>query len=225
MYHTWQGDPKQYYTVSLVGDRHFKGFILDGGSDIIVLYNGENFIYIPVNHIEYIVTDTPDADFIEPSNDSSTPFNFLQKDLTLDGILNEAKGIYQELYINKKCLHGTILEVLDDYIVFYSPIYKKIYIDKKHLKWLIPHMPNERPYDLSEVEFNWQPVEKGFKENFVQQITALTNKLVVLNFGEKIHHIGKIKSISNAMLELKIAKDKSIYVNIAHIQTIHEVEV
>lgn len=224
MYRIWQGNQKEYVTVSLVGNKLFKGIIFDSGSDIMVLFNGEDFIYIPVSHVEYIVADTPDTEFVEPSTIPSILSNNSQKDLTFDSILKEAKGIYQEVcIINKKHLHGTIIDVLDDYIVFYSPVYKKVYIAKKHLKWLIPYSPNERPYDLSESEFNWQQLEKGFKENFAQQLAALLNKLVVLNLGEKIHHIGKIKSISNKMLELITVKEKSMYVNIEHIQTIHEV--
>ena len=215
---------KEYVTVSLVGDKLFKGIIFDSGSDIIVLFNGEDFIYIPVSHIEYIVADTPDAAFVEPSNFSSTLSNHLQKELSLDSILKEAKGIYQELcIINKKSLHGTILDVLDDYIVFYSPIYKKIYIAKRHIKWLIPYMPNERPYDLSEAELKCQQTEKECENYFAQQIAKLTNKLVVLNLSEKIHHIGKIKNINDKMLELQTVRAKSVHVNIAHIQTIHEV--
>ena len=215
---------KEYVTVSLIGDKLFKGIIFDSGSDIIVLFNGEDFIYIPVSHIEYIVADTPDAEFVESPNFSSILLNNLQKDLSLDSILKEAKGIYQELcVINKKSLHGTILDVLDDYIVFYSPIYKKIYIAKRHVKWLIPYMPSERPYNLSEAELNWQQAEKEYLKYYVQQIAQLTNKLVVINLSEKIHHIGKIKNISDTMLELQTARAKSIHVNIAHIQTIHEV--
>ena len=215
---------KEYVTVSLIGDKLFKGIIFDSGSDIIVLFNGEDFIYIPVSHIEYIVEDTPDAEFAEPSSFLSIISNNLQKELSLDSVLKEAKGVYQELCtINKKSLHGTILDVLDDYIVFYSPIYKKIYIAKRHVKWLIPYMPNERPYDLSEAELNWQQAEKECPKYFAQQIAQLTNKLVVLNLSEKIHHIGKIKNISDTMLELQTVRAKSIHVNIAHIQTIHEV--
>ena len=223
MYHLWQEYQKEYVTVSLVGDNHFKGIIFDSGADIIVLFNGENFFYIPISHIEYIAADTPDTEFKQPSTFPNTPLN-KKEELTLDSILNEAKGVYQELcVINKKILHGTILEVLEDYIAFYSPIYKKIYVAKKHLKWLSPYLQNERPYDLSEVEFNWKQVEKEFKVNFIQQLMALSNKLVILNLGEKISHIGKVENISDKMLELKTVKGKNMFVNIEHIQTFHEV--
>ena len=224
MYHIWQENQQQYVAVSLVGDKFFKGVIFDSGRDIIVLFNGEQFIYIPFIHIESIVADTPDANFIQPSDLPSISSDQLQKGLALDDVLKEAKGIYQELgIINKKPLHGTILEVLDDYIVFNSPVYKTIYIAKKHLKWIIPYTPSERPYGLSDSEFNWQQGEKEFKKGFTQQLATLINKLVVLNLGDKIYHTGKIKNISNAMIELQTVRAKSIYVNIAHIQTIHEV--
>ncbi len=222
MYGIWQGDQKEYVTVSLIGDQLFKGIIFDSGSDIIVLFNGENFIYIPVSHIEYIVADTPDTEFAGPSDSPIIPLDDNKKNLTFESILKEAKGINQEIcIINKKYLYGTVLEVMDDYLVFYSPVYKKIYIPIKHIKWLIPYTPNERPYGLSEEEFCWKQAEEGFEANFEQQLMVLLNKLIVLNMGEKIHHIGKVKSINGKMLELKTAKEKRTYVNIEHIQTIH----
>lgn len=224
MHPIWQENQKKYVTVCLVGDHLFKGVIFDSGSDIIVLFTGENFFYIPFSHIEYIVADTPDTEFSEPSNYPSIFTNRNQKDLTLASILKQAIGVYQEIcIISKKSLYGTVLDVLEDYIVFYSPIYKELYIPIEHIKWLVPSMLNERPYSLSEEEFNWQQVEQDFKGNFIMQLATLVNKLVVINFGEKIHHIGKVKSITNRVLELTIAKDKSMYINLEHVQIIHHV--
>lgn len=161
---------------------------------------------------------------MEPSSTLSILSTNPQKELTFDRILKEAKGIYVEIYIlNKKPLHGTILEILDDYIVFYSPIYKKIYCPKDHLKWLIPYSTTERPYNLSASEYNWLHVEKGFEKNLNLQLKKSLNKLIVINFGEKTHHIGKIISINDKMLELRTVKEESVYVNIEHVQTISEV--
>ncbi|MER2029685.1 MAG: hypothetical protein ABS903_11020 [Solibacillus sp.] len=222
MYDIWQGDKKEYVTVSLIGDQLFKGIIFDSGSDIIVLFNGENFIYIPVSHIEYIVAETPDTEFAVPSDSPIIPLDINKKNLTFESILKEAKGINQEIcIINKKYLFGTVLEVMDDYLVFFSPVYKRTYIPINHIKWLIPYTPNERPYGLSEAEFSWKQADEGFEANFEKQLAVLLNKLIVLNMGEKTHHIGKVKSINGKMLELKTAKEKRTYVNIEHIQTIH----
>lgn len=224
MYHIWGENKQKFVTVNLVGDKVFRGDIFDSGIDIIVLFNGEEFIYIPIYHIESIAADTPDTDYEQHSDLPSISLNLSQNALSLDDVLKEAKGIYQELCIsNKKPLHGTILEVLDDYIVFYSPIYKTVYIPKKHLKWLIPYSTSERPYGLSDAEFSGQNSRQKFKGDFLQQLEILSNRLVVLNLDDKKHHTGRIKSISNAMIELQTVKMKSVFVNIAHIQTIHEV--
>ena len=224
MYRIWGEDKQKFVTVNLVGEKAFRGDILDSGIDIIVLFNGEEFIYIPIYHIETIAADTPDTDYAQHSQLPSINLNLSQNSLSLDDVLKEAKGIYQEISIStKKSLHGTILEVLDDYIVFYSPIYKTVYIPKKHLKWLIPYSTNEQPYGLSDAEFYRQYYKQDFKANFIQQLEDLSNKLVVLNLDNKKHHTGRIKNISNAMIELQTVKMKSVYVNIEHIQTIHEV--
>lgn len=224
MYRFWGEKEQKFVKVHLVGEKVFRGDIFDSGVDIIVLSNGEDFIYIPIYHIESIVADTPDSDYAQHSDMPSINLNLSQNGLSLEDVLIEAKGINQELSIStKKSLHGTILEVLDNYIVFYSPIYKTIYISKKHIKWLIPYSTSKRPYGLSDSEFYSQYQKQIYKADLIQQLETLTNKLVVLNLDNKKHHTGKIKSISNAMIELQTVKMESVYVNIAHIQTIHEV--
>ena len=224
MYRIWGEKEPNFVTVNLVGEKVFKGEIFDSGIDIIVLFNGEEFIYIPIYHIESIATDTTDSDYTQHSDLPIINLSLSQNGLSLDDVLKEAKGIYLELYIStKKSLHGTVLEVLEDYIVFYSPIYKTLYIAKKHLKWLIPYSTSERPYGLSDSEFYDQYRKQKYKADLMQQLETLSNKLVVLNLDNKKHHIGKIRTISNAMMELQTVNLESVYVNIAHIQTIHEV--
>lgn len=224
MHHLRGENQEEHVSVSLIGDKDFKGVIFDSGKDIIVLFNGEEFIYIPISHIESIVQENPDTGYTQPTDVSNINFIQLEKDLSFEDILIEAKGIFQEFCVlTRKPLHGTILEVLDDYIVFYSPIYKNVYIPKAHVKWIIPFTPNNRPYGLAESQVNGHGSCRKFKDNFEEQLNMLINKLVILNLGDKSYHTGKILSISHQMVELQTAKKKSIYINTEHIQTIHEV--
>ena len=48
-------------------------------------------------------------------------------------------------------IHGYVTSVMNDYIVFYSPVYKTVYISLKHLKWLIPYKENQVPYALNKM--------------------------------------------------------------------------
>ncbi|MGZ4032878.1 MAG: DUF6897 domain-containing protein, partial [Tumebacillaceae bacterium] len=45
--------------VVVSGDKKCYGTIVDTGSDIIVVYNGETFLYIPVVHVQKIKLWSP----------------------------------------------------------------------------------------------------------------------------------------------------------------------
>lgn len=39
--------------VKLIGEKRFKGILIDVGNDIIVLYNGQDYVYISLYHVQY----------------------------------------------------------------------------------------------------------------------------------------------------------------------------
>ena len=39
--------------VKLIGEKRFKGVLIDVGNDIVVLYNGQDYVYISLYHVQY----------------------------------------------------------------------------------------------------------------------------------------------------------------------------
>jgi hypothetical protein len=205
--------------VKTSGEAIFRGTLIEVGQDIIVLFDDENFIYIPLLHVHRInLSDNIDETISDPNEASLRKIEAISYHKTL---LN-AKGIFTEIYVTGgKSLHGYITEVLSDYLVFYSPIYKTIFISLNHLKWLMPYKQNTTPYTLSNKELPINPPSIPLLHSFEEQLKKSEGKLVVLDTQATSMKVGVLKKVNNGFIELTIVNGESIYVNLDHIKSLH----
>lgn len=216
---------KEIIQIEVSGKRLIKGTVIDLGTDIIVLFNGADYVYIPFYHIQNIsVIQKDEFDIIDDPTELPGINNGENKgDLSLEDTLSLAKGKNVEIYIiNDQLLHGCITQIKDDYFEFYSPIYKTMYISINHLKWLIPFSSNESLYEPV-VNNSMKTNQEILPSTFEVQVAKFKDKIVVLNIGGNRSHIGKIKNVEVQIVELERARKAPIYLNIAHIKTFHEV--
>ncbi|MBK3497419.1 DUF2642 domain-containing protein [Viridibacillus sp. YIM B01967] len=220
-----QNFDKEIVFFDLSGKKNLKGTMIDMSNDMIVLFNGTDFIYIPIDHIQNFGIDNDNKDEIkEPSESPSIISNKNKTDLTLAKVLSQAQGIYVEIYVTgNQPLHGYITNIMSDYFVFYSPIYKTMYIAFKHLKWLIPYTHNQSPYGLSDKELQIQSIIEPLSSTLEAQVEKMKNELVVFNLGEKDNHIGKINNVNGQIVEIQTARTNFSYHNLLHIKTVHQV--
>lgn len=212
--------------LEISGGKFLNGAIIDTSNEIVVIYNGKSFQYVPVEHIQTFEIDFDNEDNIQqPTDTPSIDLKMNNNDMTILKILSQAKGMDVEIFVtSNKSLHGTITAIMDDYFVFQSPVYPTIFISNKHLKWLIPYSEHKLPYGLSKEELLIQTrKDQPYTSTFNSQIEQLKNKLVVINLGEKYTQIGKVKNVINKLVELVLADSRSIYVNTSHIKTIYSV--
>jgi len=207
--------------IKLNGDNSFIGRLIDAGNDVLVIYNGSDFVYISVYHIQYFRQLTKNESNIQsPENEPS-----IQDELTtisLRKILNAAKGVFSEIYITGKFpIHGYVMNIMNDYFVFYSPIFKIVYVSLKHLKWLIPYRPNETPYGLTKIEFPVSELNQSLSRTLEEQLKKSVGKIIVFNFGDQENKIGKLIKVDNNQIELMKARMDISYLNMSHVQTIH----
>lgn len=215
---------KEYVQIEVSGKKVLKGTLIDVGTDIIVIFNGTDYMYIPINHIHsYCTLKKNELDTFVPIESSSIKTGGNNHELSLLVTLHQAQGKSTEIYlIDDQPLHGYITQIMDDYFEFYSPIYKTMYISTKHLKWLIPYPTNECPYGLNNP--NAQPLVTEFSVNtFKNEIEKFIDKLIVFNIGGSKSHIGTIKNVEEQVVELEAARAVKDYINIDHIKTIHGV--
>ena len=91
------------------------------------------------------------------------------------------------------------------------------------MKWLIPYAQNEKPYGLDNHSVSLQPNNDSLASTFEVQVEKFKNKIVVFNTGGNKSFIGKINKVEDQIVEIQTARTNSIYLNLHHIKTIHQV--
>lgn len=207
-------------TLEISGKTTFSGILIDVGMDIMVIYDGVKYLYFPLLHVHNI-KNCDEIDSIEepveksPIEDDSPSFSYRRT-------LTNAKGQFIEVFVTgNRSIHGYVTSVLNDYIAFYSPVYKTMLISLHHLKWLIPYHKQLTPYTLSNENLPVVPANIPLSRSFEEQLQKYQGKLLVFDMGDNPNKIGLVKSIANNMVELVRADGEMIYWKLSHLKTAH----
>ena len=207
-------------TVWLSGKTIFHGILTDMGSDIIVLFNGEQYIYIPLMHVHSINKNKEPEDYVTQPTGSSIVEEM--DSISYRKTLTYAKGTFVEIYVTGNLtFHGYITNVLNDYFVFYSPIFKQMFISLSHLKWLSPYHKHIAPYNLSQEKFPVNPSNIPILRSLEDQLKREIGKLVVFDGGSNPLKIGLLSNIEQNLIEIIVANGDALYLNLDHIKSIH----
>ncbi len=210
----------QQVDLEITGKTIFVGILVDVGLDILVLFDGKQYLYIPLLHLHNIKLSTDEP--IEQNQHLKLPFSDDIDNISYRKILNNAKGIFVEIYVTgNKSIHGYITNILNDYFVFYSPVYKTMFISLHHLKWMIPYSTNLTPFTLSNEVLPVQPSSIPLLRNFEEQLKKYQGRLIVFDSGEHPDKIGLIKNIQNNIVELVTANGETLYWKIIHLKSAH----
>ncbi|WP_052343798.1 hypothetical protein [Bacillus massiliigorillae] len=219
IFHSLIGETVQ---VEVSGKKIINGTVRDIGSDIIVLFDGIDYIYMPIVHMKNVQVGDKNENNINMSTDE--PGINVDKELSFRKVLTTAKGMFVEIYIaSNQSIHGYVTSIMNNYFVFYSPIFKTMYVTLNHVKWLIPYPINQRPYGLDNQNLPVQPTSLSLARTFEMQVERLTNEVVVFDMGETKNMIGKINKVADNIVELQIARDYPVYLNLHHIKSVRKV--
>lgn len=207
-------------SLELLGKKELSGILVDFGSDLLILFQQDEFFYIPLFHIQEIrPLLKEEANTLTPPNKLTT-FS-LTEEPALEKILYEAKGAFIEINATAaQSFHGYITNVLDDYIVFFSPIYQTMLIPFQHIKWLLPYPAATHPYGFKNTMFPASSIAKTFAKGFTTQLEDITGMFIACNVGDKEIKSGKLLCKENHFINLLTVKEKQIKINIHHIKTI-----
>ncbi|KXH78535.1 hypothetical protein [Sporosarcina sp. HYO08] len=225
MKHIVQSLVNEYVRIEVSGKEKLHGNVIDIGSDIIVIYNGKQFVYIPLGHIQNLIIDRQNENDITPPTEfPSIITGKAFKELSFKEVISQAIGKYIEVFVaGHESLHGQIRCVMDDYFVFDSPVYKTMYVSMNHLKWLIPYAENEKLYDIDQQNPLGQQKYEDLAKSFAKQMNQLKDQLIVVNVGSHKSCIGKVSNVDLQVAELQTTRANSILLNIDHIKTVHQV--
>jgi hypothetical protein len=198
-----------------------KGNLIEFGSDILVVYNGADFFYIPSIHVQHIKLALK-ADF-ESTDLTGAPLQNQSDSIEYRKMLVNATGMFVELYvIGKHSIHGYLTSVMDDFLVFNSPIFHTVLISLNHIKYLIPYNSDAIPYLLKKEHFFLASPFNSLVANMLdQQLKKLEGEIIVLDLGENPNKIGLLKSFEDQTLQLVTANGTTVYTHMGHVKTIH----
>lgn len=204
--------------VAISGNHRLTGRFADAGLDLIILQQEQRFYYIPLIHIQSLQearTSTAESVYAMPEPFLGTDgFSFRK-------LLNHAKGRFVEIFIaGNKSFHGYFTSIMNDYFVFYSPVYKAMYVSMNHLKWLIPYPSESAPYTLPPSSLLSGSIPVPLSRTFAEQCKKLEGSLVILDLGEHCEKTGLIGSVDQQMAELIQADGKVVLWNLHHLKTI-----
>ncbi|WP_404451125.1 DUF2642 domain-containing protein [Virgibacillus necropolis] len=208
---------QQTIEVEISGKKTHYGILLEIGSDILVIYNGVDFLYIPNMHIQKVKQNTEEEIAIDNAADIQ-----ISDQLSLRKVLTNAKGLFSEIFVTgTQSIHGYVTSILNDYFVFYSPVYKTMFIPFRHLKWLIPYHDHQTPYSLEKEMLPVNPSTISVSRTLDVQLEKLIGQIIVIDLAPTTDKIGQLKTIQGKYLELATARQDTVYVNLHHIKTIH----
>jgi len=196
-----------------------KGHLIDVGSDIIVLYDGLKYMYLPLVHLQGL-TECPsnENDFGEAADYDREPI----AELSYRKVLLNARGKFLELFVTgNQTVHGYITSIMNDFFLFHSPTYKSLYISMNHLKWLSPYDSGATPYSLEREKFPAVPAASSLARTFEQQLRKMEGEFIVLDQGDLPKKNGLLKSVKDGLIELTTADGASNFLHIDHVKSFH----
>lgn len=210
----------QEVEIEISGKTIFSGILIDIGLDILVIFDGKKFLYIPLMHLHNMKEKTEREIFFEPP--SLKPIQMEADSISYRKTLNNAKGQFLEILVTgNRSIHGYITSVLNDYIAFYSPIYKTMFISMHHLKWLTPYQKQTTPYKLSNENLPVVPSSIPLARSYEDQLQKSVGKLVVFDMGDQPDKVGVVHAIANNIVQLITANGVPVYWKLTHLKTIH----
>ncbi|MFF2483737.1 DUF2642 domain-containing protein [Paenibacillus sp. NPDC058071] len=200
-----------------------RGKLIEWGQDILVLHNGTQFLYIPLIHLQQLRLSEQEVEAAEAANATpELPFEAFNDPVSYRKILMNAKGMFSEIYITgNQSIHGYVTTVMNDFFVFYSPVYHTVIISLHHMKYLIPYNPNVTPYTLTPEQFPLKPSPLTLARTFDQQLRKLIGEFVVLDLGENPNKTGVLKNVDQSLIELATASGNAVYLHFDHVKTVH----
>jgi hypothetical protein len=205
--------------IEVSGKNPFTGILINCGLDIVVIYYEQRFLYIPLVHIQQLKLSTLLQD--EVVDIPEEPVDYQAETVSYRKGLNHVRGRFIEIYVTgNRSIHGYLTSIMNDYFVFYSPVYKTMFVSLNHLKWFIPYHQNVTPYSLSDQSLPFQPAPITLSRTFKEQCKKFEGKLVVFDLGDHPNKIGLLQKVDDNMIELIVANGEKVYRNLQHLKTV-----
>jgi len=197
------------------------GILVDVGDDILVFNSRNRYYYVPVKHLHHLRLNLSDQ--VTNRSLEENPIERATGDtISYRKTLFLARGLYVEIHITGvHTLNGYMTSIMNDYLVFFSPIFHTVYVSLEHLKAIVPYPVNMTPYLTDKEHFSVKPSGLTLARTFEQQLKKMEGHMVVLDLGDITGKIGLLRSVDKGMLCLVTAGGDVITWNVQHIKSAH----
>ncbi|MEC2054409.1 hypothetical protein I6J18_19995 [Peribacillus psychrosaccharolyticus] len=197
---------EQFISIQLSEEIEITGVLKDASPDMIILSECERYRYIPIRHIQQITF--PDCQM------KTVKLGYGKTSFRKS--LMSAKGRCVYVLLGKNTvLNGYIMSIMTNYIVFYSPIYKTIFISMDHVKSMT-FAEMDAPY--GQVTRDFQPSTHALSRMFEEQLQKLIGKLVVFDLGDIPQKTGTLLGVEDGLVCFMTAKGDETFLSIKHIR-------
>lgn len=189
--------------------------LIEVGQEVIVLYDNNKYMYVPLTHIQSV------QETIKKSNFASSRASAEKTGkLTLDYVLQKAIGLYVEVRLDKSLLlQGTITQLCTDYFQFQSLIHGKLSIPYAHWKWISPldgeHLSLLPPSTVSGMKTATPPIQ-----TFEELLHAARGKYVTFDLGISPDKCGILSKVQSPVVELITTDSTKLVYPIEHIRSL-----
>ncbi|CAM2915956.1 DUF2642 domain-containing protein [Paenibacillus sediminis] len=206
--------------LELSGQIERLGVLIDCGPDVVVIFDGTNYLYIPFRHIRNIRPSMKSLQQMvqmpeERANRST------ENELSYQEVLRESKEMLLQIFLSgSQSIYGYVTEVFDNYFVYFSTVHRTLLIPIFHLKWLIPYPHIAMPYSLKKETLPVNTTHMKLGNTFEEQLKNMEGEIVVFDGGSHPDKVGLLKSVQNHIAEVITADQKPFYWNIEHIKMV-----
>jgi len=205
--------------LDIVGSIKRTGILIDFGTDVLVIYDGDNYLYVPGGHIRHVRQSHVSIPNLHESDHEHVQSEY---DLTYHKILLESQGMLCQISLSKTfSIFGYVTYVHQDYFVFSSPVHHTLLIPIFHLKWLIPYPDGFTPHTRPQYSHNTQSSPFKLARTFEEQMKRMIGSIVAFDLGINPEMVGYLQNVRNQTAELVSANQKRFYWNLHHIKTAH----
>ncbi|TJY43317.1 DUF2642 domain-containing protein [Cohnella pontilimi] len=208
------GNPVELH---ISGNIEWVGILIDYGLDVVVIYDGSQYVYIPYVHIlKMKLNSTAEISMNETAQRQLNK----ESELSYRKILMKARGMFVQIVTGHQSVYGYVTNVMSNYFVLHSPVHRTLFVPMLHMKWLIPYPENHAPYSLTPDVLPAQPSSLKLANSFEETLKKMKGQIVVFDLGHEPDKIGCLKNIDNNTAELVTADQSTVHWNIQHLKLV-----
>ncbi|MFC4811362.1 hypothetical protein [Paenibacillus sp. GCM10023250] len=206
-------------SADMTGKRSVEGIVIEAGADLLVMHDGERFVYMPLAHVQR-VREAPVGEEAEAQAPAPA---YRGEVASMERMLKAAEGRYVELQVGGSVLEGFVTAVRPDYLQIYTPLYPGLSIALKHVKWLVPHPAAYDPYPGAAIGASAKAVagRQQPAESFREQVKLAEGRLALINVGGPAEIAGMVRQAGRGMVEIGDAGGESAYYMLDHLKSLY----